>query len=479
MEPVIVLVGRPNVGKSTLFNYITRRRDALVADFAELTRDRQYGLGRVGARSYIVVDTGGMGEDNGDIRAGVQAQARRAIAQADALLFLVDARSGPTAVDEVLASELRAQGKPLFLVVNKTDGVNASAAAADFYALGLGDPHPIAAAHGTGVARLMAAMLERVTTRAQDDAPVFSEQAHAASRRIRVAVVGRPNVGKSTLINRLLGDERVLVHGEPGTTRDSIFIPFERDAIAYTLIDTAGLRRRGRVYEAVEKFSAIKTLQAIAAAHVAIIVLNAHEDVAEQDARIINYVLDAGCALVLAVNKWDGLDPPHKKHMRRALERKLAFVDFAQVYFISALCGTGVGLLYEAVRRANESACRELDTPLLNRILADAVTAHQPPLVRGRRVKLRYAHQGGCNPPLIVIHGNQTACLSAAYRRYLTNVYRRELDLWGTPIRLELRTGRNPYAGRLNVLSPRQQARRKRLLAFVKRNRLRRKRRRQ
>lgn len=477
MEPVIALVGRPNVGKSTLFNYITRRRDALVADFPELTRDRQYGLGRIGERSYIVVDTGGMGQGSGDIRSAVQAQARRAIAEADALLFLVDARSGPTAVDEVLARELRAQGKPLFLVVNKTDGVNANVAAADFYALGLGDPSPIAAAHGTGVARLMAAVLQSVTTRAEDDAPVFSRPEDAADRRIRVAVIGRPNVGKSTLINRLLGEERVLVHDQPGTTRDSIFIPFDRDGIAYTLIDTAGLRRRGRVYEVVEKFSAIKTLQAIAAAHVVIILLNAQQDIAEQDARIINHALDAGRALVLAVNKWDGLDPPQKKQLRHGLERKLAFVDFAKVYFISALYGTGVGLLYEAAQQAYESSRRELDTPLLNRILADAVTAHQPPLVRGRRVKLRYAHQGGCNPPVIVIHGNQTACLPSAYRRYLINVYRRELDLWGTPIRLELRTGSNPYAGRVNVLSPRQQARRNRLLAFVKKNRLRRKRR--
>ena len=471
MEPVIVLVGRPNVGKSTLFNYLTRSRDALVADFPGLTRDRQYGRGRIGPRAYIVVDTGGMDQDNEGIGHDVQAQTRRAIAEADVVLFLVDARSGPTAADEQLAGELRVQGKRLFLVPNKIDGVDANATAADFYALGLGEPHPIAAAHGTGVARLMAAVLQCVNMVASADAAADSQREGAAAERIRVAVVGRPNVGKSTLINRLLGEERVLVHDQPGTTRDSLFIPFDRDGVAYTLIDTAGVRRRSRVYEAVEKFSAIKTLQAIAAAHVVILLLNAQESIAEQDARIISYVLDAGCALVLAVNKWDGLEPLHKEQIRRGLERKLAFLDFAKVHFISALYGTGVGLLYEAVQHAYEASCRELETPLLNRILTEAVAAHQPPLVRGRRVKLRYAHQGGRNPPVIVIHGNQTARLPLAYRRYLTNVYRRRLDLWGTPIRLELRTGANPYAGRVNALSPRQQARRKRLLDFVKRNR--------
>lgn len=475
MEPVIVLAGRPNVGKSTLFNFLTRSRDALVADFPELTRDRQYGRGRIGPGRYIVVDTGGMGEGGGQIRRGVHAQARRAIAQAQGVLFLVDARSGPTAADEQLAAELRAQNKRLFLVVNKVDGVDPQAAAADFYALGLGEPYLIAAAHGSGVARLMATVLERLTPPAAA-APEPGDGEGADRERIRVALVGRPNVGKSTLINRLLGEERVLVHDEPGTTRDSIFIPFDRDGIAYTLIDTAGVRRRSRVDEAVEKFSAIKTLQAITSAHVVILLVNAHEGIAEQDARIISYVLDAGCALVLAVNKWDGLEPSRKERIRRVLEYKLGFLDFAKMYFISALYGSGVGLLFEAVRHAYESSCRELETPLLNRILVDAVAAHQPPLIRGRRVKLRYAHQGGRNPPVIVIHGNQTARLSSAYRRYLINAFRHQLNLWGTPIRLELRTGSNPFAGRVNVLTPRQQARRKRLLAFVKRNRARSKR---
>ncbi|HET8701396.1 MAG TPA: ribosome biogenesis GTPase Der, partial [Nitrococcus sp.] len=323
MEPVIVLVGRPNVGKSTLFNYLTRSRDALVADFPGLTRDRQYGRGRVGPRPYIVVDTGGMGQSGEGVNQGVLAQAHQAIAQADAVLFLVDARSSPTAVDEELARELRAQGKQLFLVLNKIDGIDVHAAVPDFYALGLGEPQPIAAAHGTGVARLMAMVLHRM---AATDALVPAQREDTAAERIRVAVVGRPNAGKSTLINRLLGEERVLVHDQPGTTRDSIFIPFDRDGVAYTLIDTAGVRRRSRVHETVEKFSVIKTLQAIAAAHVVILLFNAHEGIAEQDARLISYVLDAGCALVLAVNKWDGLEPVGKEQIRRGLELKLAFL---------------------------------------------------------------------------------------------------------------------------------------------------------
>ena len=475
MEPVIALVGRPNVGKSTLFNCLTRSRDALVADFPELTRDRQYGRGRIGPGAYIVVDTGGLDAAEGAIRRGVHAQAYQAIAQAQAVLFLVDARSGPTAADEQLAADLRAKNKPLFLVANKIDGVDRQAAAADFFSLGLGEPYLIAAAHGTGVARLMTAVLQRITPAVETGLEPCRGEA-AEEEGIRVAVVGRPNVGKSTLINRLLGEERVLVHDEPGTTRDSIFVPFERDGVPYTLIDTAGVRRRSRVYETVEKFSAIKTLQAVAAAHVVILLLNAHEEIAEQDARIISYVLDAGCALVLAVNKWDGLEPSRKAQIRRALEFKLGFLDFARTYFISALHGTGVGLLFAAVRQAYESSCRELETPQLNRILIDAVAAHQPPLIRGRRVKLRYAHQGGRNPPVIVIHGNQTARLGSAYRRYLINAFRYQLNLWGTPIRLELRTGSNPFAGRINVLTARQQARRKRLLAFVKRNRARSKR---
>jgi GTP-binding protein len=472
MEPVIALVGRPNVGKSTLFNYLTRTRDALVADFPGLTRDRQYGRGVVGERPYIVVDTGGLGEDEEGVARGMAEQARRAVDEADGVLFLVDGRIGVTAADELLANDLRRQGKPVFLVVNKTDGVDARSATADFHSLGMGEPRPIAAAHGRGVTSLMTEVLAEWPRPVAEDAA-----AEDADDGIRVAVVGRPNVGKSTLVNRMLGEERVLVFDMPGTTRDSIFIPFERDGQRYTLIDTAGVRRRSRVRETVEKFSIIKTLQAIEAAHVVVMVVDARETISEQDAHLIGHVVNAGRALVLAVNKWDGLEPGHKERIRRALDVKLGFLDFAKVHFISALHGSGVGLVFDSIRRAWKAAHARLETPELNDILAAAVEAHQPPVVRGRRVKLRYAHQGGRNPPVIVIHGNQTERLPEAYRRYLVNIYRRELDLWGTPIKLEFRTGENPYAGRQNTLTPRQQARRRRLMQFVRKQKAKKKRR--
>lgn len=467
MDPVIALVGRPNVGKSTLFNQLTRTRDALVADFPGLTRDRQYGRGRVGPRPYVVIDTGGLGEPDDGVYHGMQSQALRALEEADLILFLADARSGVTPGDQALVDELRRRGRPVQLVVNKIDGLDPDVAGADFHSLGLGDPIAIAAAHGRGVRQLMDHVLETLLPEgpgAAAAAPV--EEADGA---IRVAVVGRPNVGKSTLVNRLLGEERVLVYDLPGTTRDSIFIPFERDGQAYTLIDTAGVRRRRRVREAVEKFSVVKTLQAVEAAHVVIMVVDARDNVSEQDAHLIGHVLEAGRGLVLAVNKWDGLTPDERDDVRRGLDVKLGFLDFARPRFISALHGSGVGLLLDAVREVHAAAGRDLETPRLNEILAEAVANHQPPLVRGRRIKLRYAHQGGRNPPVIVIHGNQTAALPDTYRRYLTNRFRRELGLWGTPIALEFRTGENPYAGRRNRLTPRQQARRRRLLRHVKR----------
>jgi len=471
MDPVIALVGRPNVGKSTLFNQLTRTRDALVADFPGLTRDRQYGRGRVGRRPYVVIDTGGLGEPDDGVYHGMQGQALRALDEADLVLFLTDARTGVTPGDEVLVAELRRRGKPVQLVVNKIDGLDADVAGADFHSLGLGEPIPIAAAHGRGVRRLMDHVLDTLLPAEEDtldEAELPPEEAEAEGA-IRVAVVGRPNVGKSTLVNRLLGEERVLVYDMPGTTRDSIFIPFERDGQAYTLIDTAGVRRRRRVREAVEKFSVVKTLQAVEAAHVVIMVVDAQEHVSEQDAHLIGHVLEAGRGLVLAVNKWDGLTPDQRTDVRRSLDVKLGFLDFARPHFISALHGSGVGLLLDAVREVHAAAGRQLETPRLNEILADAVANHQPPLVRGRRIKLRYAHQGGRNPPTIVIHGNQTASLPKPYRRYLTNVFRRELNLWGTPIALEFRTGENPYAGRRNRLTPRQQAKRKRMMRHVRR----------
>ena len=464
MEPVIVLVGRPNVGKSTLFNQLTRSRDALVADFPGLTRDRQYGLGRVGERRFIVVDTGGMGETEEGVYAGMQAQAERAMAEADVLVLMVDARVGLTPGDQQLADRLRRTGRPLALAVNKVDGLDERSAAAEFHALGLGEPQLLAATHGRGVAQLVEALFDRLPAAAAEP----EEPPAAEAPGVRIAVVGRPNVGKSTLVNRILGEERVLVFDQPGTTRDSIFVPFQRDGRDFTLIDTAGVRRRARVQEAVEKFSVVKTLQAIEQADVAIAVVDAREGIGDQDAHLVGYVLEAGRALVLAVNKWDGLDPSARAEARRTLQLKLGFADFGAVRFISALHGTGVGLLLEDCLRAEAAARRQMETAEVTRVLQDAVTAHPPPMVQGRRIKLRYAHQGGRKPPVIVVHGTQTERLPAAYRRYLVNVFRRAFDLRGTPIRLEFRTGENPYAGRRNRLTPRQAERRRRLMRHVK-----------
>lgn len=477
-NPVIALVGRPNVGKSTLFNRLTRTRDALVADFPGLTRDRQYGMGRIGPAPYVVVDTGGLGEPDDVTYHDMQRQAIRALDEADVILFLVDAQVGVTPGDEALTRELRQRGKRVWLVMNKVDGVDPDMAAADFHALGLDTPWPIAARQGRGVRQLMDAVLTEILGASAPPLDEVSETQEETAdddaidveegRAISVAIVGRPNVGKSTLVNRLIGEERVLVYDMPGTTRDAIHVPFQRDGQAFELIDTAGVRRRARVKETIEKFSVVKTLQAIEAAQVVIMVLDARLEISEQDAHLIGHVIEAGRGLVLAVNKWDGLEPAARERIRRELDVKLGFLDFARPRFISALHGTGVGRLLEEVVQVHTAARRELPTPALNEVLAEAVQAHQPPLVRGRRIKLRYAHQGGRNPPTVVVHGNQTASLPGAYRRYLVNRFRREFDLWGTPVRLELRTGDNPFAGRRNKLTPRQQRKRERM---IKRNR--------
>jgi len=465
MLPVIALIGRPNVGKSTLFNQLTRSRDALVADYPGLTRDRQYGQGKVGGRPYLVVDTGGLVGDERGLDGLMADQVWVAVEESDAVVLMLDARDGINLSDDLIATRLRRSGKRVFLALNKVDGVDVGPVLTDAFALGLGEPLQIAAAHGRGVVNL----IDRVLAALPGDADAAEGQAPAEAQGIRIAVVGRPNVGKSTLINRMLGEQRVLAFDQPGTTRDSIYIPFERDGEPYTLIDTAGVRRRSKVSEAVEKFSIIKTLQAINDANVALLVLDAHAgEVTEQDATLAGHIMESGTALVLAINKWDGLDDEQRQWLREQLDRRLPFLDFAERYFISALHGSGVGKLFEAVQAAYRAATIKVPTPELTRLLERAVYEHQPPLVQGRRIKLRYAHQGGQNPPVIVVHGNQTARLPQSYKRYLNNFFRQALKLVGTPIRMEFKTGENPYQGKRNQLTARQQQRRKRMIRHVK-----------
>ncbi len=461
MLPVIALVGRPNVGKSTLFNRLTRSRDALVADQPGLTRDRKYGVGRLGKRPYVVVDTGGISDDRDGVDLLMQQQVQQAIGEADQVLFIVDARDGLTVGDEAIATGLRRAGKPVTLAVNKTEGLDYDSISGDFFALGIGEPVPIAAAHGRGVSGLIDRVLGQLP-----EAPAADEEARHPG--VQIAFVGRPNVGKSTLINRLLGEERVVAFDQPGTTRDSIFIPFDSDGKHYTLIDTAGVRRRSRISEAVEKFSVIKTLQAIEQANVVLLVLDAQQGVSDQDAGLAGHVVDSGRALVVVINKWDGLAQDERERVKTELQRRLTFLDFADWRFVSALHGSGVGHLLDAVDHAYDAAMRDFKTPELTRILEDAVTEHQPPMVQGRRIKLRYAHQGGKNPPIIVVHGNQTAKIPPAYQRYLMNRFRSVLDLRGTPLRIEFKSGENPYAGRRNKLTDRQRRKRGRMMKHVR-----------
>ncbi len=463
MKPVIALVGRPNVGKSTLFNRLTKTRDALVADQPGLTRDRKFGEGRLGKHPYIVVDTGGLTGETEGVEELMEEQSWLAVEQADSVLFLVDARHGLTPEDQYLAGRLRKTGKHLMLVVNKIDGLDADLVTAEFYHLGLGTPYGISSAHGRGVPALMQAVFDSMPLEDSD------EELDVATKGVKIAIIGRPNVGKSTLVNRMLGEERVVAYDLPGTTRDSIYLPFERDGQDYTLIDTAGVRRRSRVNEAIEKFSVIKALKAIEDANVVIMLLDASEGVTDQDASLLGFVLDAGRALVLAVNKWDGLSHDQKDKVRRELEYKLPFLSFAKTHFISALHGSGVGDLYASVDRAYASATKDFSTPELTRLLEELVMAHQPPLVKGRRIKLRYAHQGGINPPIIVVHGNQTTSVPDAYRRYLINAFLKHLKLEGTPMRLEFKSGKNPFAGKKNKLTARQMQKRRRLRKFTTR----------
>jgi GTP-binding protein len=437
--PVIAIVGRPNVGKSTLFNRLTQRRDALVADLPGVTRDRIYGEGRIGARPYLVVDTGGLGWVEDGIDELTVKQTEQAVQEANYILFLVDGRSGLLPDDQIIAKNLRATGKPFALVINKTEGFDSQIVKSDFYKLGISAMYAIASAHGQGVESLMEAVLKQLPEPEAPNETILNKDA------IRIAIVGRPNVGKSTLINRLLGEERVVVYDQPGTTRDSVYIPFERHGKHYVLIDTAGVRKRGQIRETIEKFSVVKTLQAIESCNIVVLVINAREGVTEQDLHLLGFVLEAGKGLVLAINKWDGLTAEQRDNVRQTLDRRLVFVDFARLKFISALHGTGVGELYPYIEEAYTAANRSLQTAELTRILEKAIETHQPPLVRGRRIKLRYAHPGGHNPPVIVIHGKQTSSLPDSYKRYLASTYRKTLKLMGTPVRLEFRDSENPY----------------------------------
>ncbi|CAH8202602.1 MULTISPECIES: ribosome biogenesis GTPase Der [Vibrio] len=490
MVPVVALVGRPNVGKSTLFNRLTRTRDALVADFPGLTRDRKYGQAKLGEHEFIVIDTGGIDGSEEGVETKMAQQSLAAIDEADVVLFMVDGRAGLTASDEVIAQHLRKIEKRAILVVNKVDGIDADAACAEFWKLGVDQMYQIAAAHGRGVGILIDRALnpfaEEMIELAKGDIEDLTdfedveekldyteEEAEEEFKRlqdqpIKLAIIGRPNVGKSTLINRILGEERVVVYDMPGTTRDSIYIPMMRDEREYVLIDTAGVRRRTRINETVEKFSVVKTLKAVEDANVVLLVIDARENISDQDLSLLGFALNAGRSIVLAVNKWDGLDNDVKERVKKELDRRLGFVDFARIHFISALHGTGVGHLFESVQEAYKSATTRVGTSVLTRILKMATDDHQPPMIRSRRVKLKYAHAGGYNPPIVVVHGNLVNELPDSYKRYLMNYYRKSLEIMGTPIRIHFQSSDNPFEGKTNKLTLSQERKRKRLMTMMK-----------
>lgn len=453
MLPVVALIGRPNVGKSTLFNRITGTRDAIVANYAGLTRDRQYGEASYENRRFMVIDTGGLTGTEAGIDQVMAAQSWTAVEEADLVLLLVDAKAGLLPDDEWIIQQLRTRAKPFYLVVNKVDGVDYDAAMAEFYQTGCEHLLPITASHGRGVKSLLDFVVELLPEHQADVVEAHDEAG------IKIAVVGRPNVGKSTLVNRMLGEERVVTYDMPGTTRDSIYIRYTRHDKPYTLIDTAGVRRRKNVRETIEKFSIVKALQAIKDAHVTILLVDAQEDLVDQDLNLLGLCIEAGRGLVIAVNKWDGLSIEQKERVKSELDRRLNFIDYAEIHFISALHGSGVGKLYRSIEKAHASATMKLSTRRLSEILEAAVAEHQPPMVAGRRIKLRYAHAGGQNPPVIVIHGKQTERLPNSYKRYLEKVYRKQLKLSGTPIRIEFRTDSNPYAEKELKPAARQKAR--------------------
>lgn len=483
MIPVVALVGRPNVGKSTLFNRLTRTRDALVADFPGLTRDRKYGRAFLSGYEFIVVDTGGIDGTEEGIETKMAEQSLAAIEEADVVLFMTDARAGLTATDLSIAQHLRSREKTTFVVANKVDGIDADSACAEFWSLGLGEVYQMAASQGRGVTNMIEYALtpyaEAMGIERQgeeevvDERQYTEEEAEAEQKRlqdlpIKLAIIGKPNVGKSTLTNRILGEERVVVYDEPGTTRDSIYIPMEREGREYVIIDTAGVRRRSKVHQVIEKFSVIKTLKAVEDANVVLLIIDAREGVAEQDLGLLGFALNAGRALVIAVNKWDGIDQGIKDRVKSELDRRLGFIDFARIHFISALHGTGVGHLFESIEEAYDSATRRVSTSMLTRIMQMSQDDHQPPLVNGRRVKLKYAHAGGYNPPIVVIHGNQVSRLPDSYKRYMMNYFRRSLKVVGTPIQLRFQEGDNPFENKTEKLTMSQERRRKRALSHIK-----------
>ncbi|WP_127470290.1 ribosome biogenesis GTPase Der [Thiomicrorhabdus aquaedulcis] len=447
-KPVIALVGRPNVGKSTLFNRLTRSRDAIVADYPGLTRDRQYGTGRVGHSPYIVVDTGGLSGVAEGIDPLMAGQVKAALEEADAILFLVDGRQGIVPGDELIAKYIRMFDKPVQVVVNKTEGHEHTTATADFFVLGLGEPVAISSAHGDNVANCIDDVLDRLPLKDKDDG--LALDAHPG---IRVAVIGRPNVGKSTLINRMIGEERVVAFDMPGTTRDSIFVPFVRDGQDYTLIDTAGVRRRKNISEKIEKFSIVKAIEAMEDSHVVILVIDGSEGLTDQDLTLLGLAIESGRGLVLAVNKWDNLSADQRQKVKHELSYRLSFVEYAKQHLISALHGTGVGDLFDTVNAVHMAAFKRVSTSDLNRVLEQAVLEHQPPLISGRRVKLRYAHLGGLNPPRVIVHGTQVDKLPQAYTKYLVNVFRKAFKWVGTPVSVEYRAASNPFEGRKNKFS--------------------------
>ncbi len=462
MLPSVALVGRPNVGKSTLFNALTRTRDALVHDQPGVTRDRHYGVCRLDeARPFVVIDTGGIAGQEEGLAGATARQARAAAAEADLVLFVVDGREGASALDDEILQWLRKTARPVMLVVNKTDGIDARAALAEFARFGYADSFAVSSAHRQGIDDVLDAVLARL--------PAESEEPAEAAGRVRVAFVGRPNVGKSTLVNRILGEERMIASDVPGTTRDSIAVDLERDGRSYRLIDTAGLRRKGRVDEVVEKFSIIKTLQAIEECQVAVIMIDASEGVTDQDAAVLGAVLDAGRALVVAVNKWDGLSTYQREQTESLLSRKLAFVSWAEAVRISAKHGSGLRELFRAIHRAHASATRQFSTSDVTRALEIAYETSPPPVVRGHAPKLRFAHPGGENPPTFIVHGSRLKSLPATYSRYLENFFRKRFKLVGTPVRFVFKEGDNPYKDKKNVLTERQVAKKKRLIRHVKR----------